>query len=29
MFAKNDHIHQQGKYSKQIAEVKLLLHRII
>ena len=29
MFAKNDHFHQQGMFTKQIAEVHFFQNRII
>ena len=29
MFAKNDHFHQEGNFTKQIAEVQPVLCRII
>lgn len=29
MFARNDHFHQEGRFTKQIAEVRLFLVRII
>ena len=29
MFAKNDHFHQEGNFTKQIAEVHLIICRII